>query len=30
MLRRGERQQEQEGLIPPAADHLSAGSGALA
>ncbi len=30
MLRRGERQQEQEGLIPPAADHLSAGTGALA
>jgi hypothetical protein len=30
MLRRGERQQEEEGLIPPAADHLSAGSGALA
>jgi hypothetical protein len=30
MLRRGERQQEQEGLIPPAADHLAAGSGALA
>jgi hypothetical protein len=26
MLRRGERQQEQEGLIPPAADHLSAGT----
>jgi hypothetical protein len=26
MLRRGERQQEQEGLIPPPADHLSAGS----
>jgi hypothetical protein len=23
MLRRGERQQEQEGLIPPAADHLA-------
>jgi hypothetical protein len=30
MLRRGERQQEQEGLIPPAADHLASGSGALA
>jgi len=30
MLRRGERRQEEEGLIPPAADHLSAGSGALA
>lgn len=30
MLRRGERQQEQEGLIPPLADHLSAGTGALA
>ena len=30
MLRRGERQQEEEGLIPPAADHLSAGSRALA
>jgi hypothetical protein len=30
MLRRGERQQEEEGLIPPAADHLSVGSGALA
>jgi hypothetical protein len=28
MLRRGERQQEQEGLIPPS-DHLSGGSGAL-
>jgi hypothetical protein len=26
MLRRGERQQEQEGLIPPPADHLSASS----
>jgi hypothetical protein len=26
MLRRGERQQEQEGLIPPAADHLSPAS----
>jgi hypothetical protein len=30
MLRRGERQQEQEGLIPPAADHLVPGPGALA
>jgi len=30
MLRRGERQQEQEGLIPPAAEHLATGSGALA
>ncbi len=29
MLRRGERQQEEEGLIPPA-DHLSVGNGALA
>lgn len=29
MLRRGEREQEEEGLIPPA-EHLSAGSGALA
>jgi hypothetical protein len=29
MLRRGERRQEEEGLIPPAPDHLSAGSGAL-
>lgn len=29
MLRRGERQQEEEGLIPPPTDHLSAGSGAL-
>jgi hypothetical protein len=29
MLRRGERQQEEAGLIPPA-DHLSAGTGALA
>lgn len=28
MLRRGERQQEQEGLIPPAADRAAAGSGA--
>ena len=30
MLRRGERQQEAEGLIPPAADRLTGGSGALA
>lgn len=30
MLRRGERQQEAEGLIPPAVDRLSAGTGALA
>jgi hypothetical protein len=30
MLRRGERRQEEEGLIPPAAEHLAAGSGALA
>jgi hypothetical protein len=30
MLRRGERQQEEEGLIPPAAEHLAAGTGALA
>jgi hypothetical protein len=30
MLRRGERRQEQEGLIPPAGDHLASGSGALA
>jgi hypothetical protein len=30
MLRRGERRQEEEGLIPPAADHLAAASGALA
>jgi hypothetical protein len=30
MLRRGERQQEQEGLIPPAGAQLSAGSGASA
>ena len=30
MLRRGERRQEEEGLIPPAGDHLSPGSGALA
>jgi hypothetical protein len=30
MLRRGERRQEEEGLIPPAVDHLSAGTGALA
>jgi hypothetical protein len=29
MLRRGEQEQEEEGLIPPA-DHLSAGTGALA
>jgi hypothetical protein len=29
MLRQGERQQEEEGLIPPA-DHLSAGAGAIA
>lgn len=29
MLRQGERQQEEEGLIPPA-DHLSVGTGALA
>ena len=29
MLRRGERRQEEEGLIPPSADHLAAGSGAL-
>ncbi len=29
MLRRGEQRQEEEGLIPPA-DHLSAGTGALA
>ncbi len=29
MLRQGERQQEEEGLIPPA-EHLSAGTGALA
>jgi hypothetical protein len=30
MLRRGERQAEAEGLIPPAAEGLAAGSGALA
>jgi hypothetical protein len=30
MLRRGERRQEEEGLIPSAGDHLSAGTGALA
>jgi hypothetical protein len=30
MLRRGERQQEEEGLIPRATDHLSAGTGAFA
>ncbi|MEX2105897.1 MAG: hypothetical protein WD810_03260 [Solirubrobacterales bacterium] len=30
MLRRGERRQEEEGLIPPAADHLAVGTGALA
>ncbi|HEX3733968.1 MAG TPA: hypothetical protein VHU86_02320 [Solirubrobacterales bacterium] len=30
MLRRGERQQEAEGLIPPAVDHLTPGSSALA
>jgi hypothetical protein len=30
MLRRGERQQEAEGLIPPAADHLASASGAVA
>jgi hypothetical protein len=30
MLRRGERQQEAEGLIPPPAERLLAGSGALA
>lgn len=30
MLRRGERDQEEAGLIPPAGDHLSAGTGALA
>ena len=30
MLRRGERQQEEEGLIPPAVDHLATDSGALA
>jgi hypothetical protein len=30
MLRRGERRQEEEGLIPPGPDHLAAGIGALA
>lgn len=30
MLRRGERRQEEEGLIPPAPDHLASGAGALA
>ena len=30
MLRRGERRQEEEGLIPPAPDHLAAATGALA
>ncbi|HET7443792.1 MAG TPA: hypothetical protein VFJ57_03960 [Solirubrobacterales bacterium] len=30
ILRRGERRQEEQGLIPPAGDHLSAGTGALA
>jgi hypothetical protein len=30
MLRRGERRQEEAGLIPPAVDHLSSGAGALA
>lgn len=30
MLRRGERRQEEQGLIPPAGEHLSAGTGALA
>jgi len=30
MLRRGERDQEEAGLIPPASDRLSAGTGALA
>ena len=29
MLRRGERRQEEEGLIPPSADQLSFGTGAL-
>jgi hypothetical protein len=28
MLRRGERRQEEEGLIPPAGEHLSAGTAA--
>jgi hypothetical protein len=30
MLRRGERRQEEEGLIPPAGEHPAAGTGALA
>lgn len=30
ILRRGEQHQEEEGLIPPQFDHLSAGTGALA
>lgn len=30
MLRRGERRQEEQGLIPPAGDHPSAETGALA
>jgi len=30
MLRRGERRQEEEGLIPPSPEHLSAVAGALA
>ncbi len=30
ILRRGEQHQEEEGLIPPQIDHLSAGTGALA
>ena len=30
MLSRGERRQEEEGLIPPAPDHLAAATGALA
>jgi hypothetical protein len=30
MLRRGERRQEEEGLIPPGPDHLAAATGALA
>ena len=29
MLRRGERRQEEAGQIPPRADHLAAGAGAL-
>jgi hypothetical protein len=29
MLRRGERRQEEEGLIPPGPDHLAAATGAL-